>query len=333
MISKGQIVKNYIKKFINTPSLSIAKKIYAENSDIFKDVEEVRNLIRYYRGVSGKGSRKGNKDKKLFIKPYTFSNFFNLPKSDSNKPKKFTLPSSSNNILVLSDIHIPYHDTQALSQAIQYGIDNKINAIIINGDLIDFFMISHFTNLERKRSVADELEMAREFLDVLNKTFPKVPIYFLLGNHDARLQKYLAVKAPELLDVEEFKLENLLQADKHNMKVFDPTTILKAGKLDIVHGDLLIRGMFAPVNPARGAFLKAKASVLIAHTHKVSTHTETTINGKTIACYSTGCLCELNPSYAPYANNYCHGFAHVQVGNNGHYKVKNLQLIQGEFIN
>jgi len=333
MINKGQIVKNYIKKFINTPSTSIAKKIYAENSDLFKDAEEARTMIRYYRGVRGKVSRKSKLNKDIHITPGKFENFYNLPKSDATKPKRFILPAKNNNILVLSDLHIPYHDVQAISQAIKYGQENKINTIIINGDLIDFFMISRFTNVERKRSVGDELEITREFLTVLNNAFPKVPIYFLLGNHDTRLEKYLAVKAPELLDVEEFQLETLLHSKEHNMQVFNTTTILKAGKLDIIHGDLLLRGMFAPVNPARGAFLKAKASVLVAHTHKVSTHSEVTINGKVITCYSSGCLCELNPSYSPYTNNYSHGFAHVQVGSNGHYKVKNLQLIAGEFIN
>lgn len=333
MIKKGQLVKNYLKRFPNTPSLSIAKKLYSENNEIFKDVEDVRSIIRYYRGVKGNSSRKNIKEKKHFIKPYTFENAYNIPKSDATKPKVFTLPREHNNILCISDVHIPYHDIKAISQAIKYGIENKINTIVINGDLLDFFMISRFTNVERKRSVSDELGIAREFLDVLNKTFPNVPIYFLLGNHDNRLETYLATKAPEILDMEEFRLSTLLEAEKHNMKVFTDTTLLKAGKLTITHGHLLLRGMFAPVNPARGSFLKAKASVLVGHTHKVSTHSETTINGKIITCYSTGCLSELNPSYSPFANNYSHGFAHIIVGDGGHYKVKNLQLIDGEIIN
>ncbi len=133
--------------------------------------------------------------------------------------------------------------------------------------------------------------------------------------------------------MEEFKLEVLLEADKHNLKVLDENVLVKMGKLKVTHGHLLIKGIIAPVNSARGAFLKAKASVLIGHVHKISTHSETTITGKVITCYSTGCLCELNPLYSPFGNNYTHGFAHVRIHSNGHYSVQNLQIIDGEIIN
>ena len=57
--SKGEIVKNYLRKFPNTPSLTIAKKVYAENNADFKDVEDVRTIIRYQRGLKGKRYRDG----------------------------------------------------------------------------------------------------------------------------------------------------------------------------------------------------------------------------------------------------------------------------------
>ena len=60
---------------------------------------------------------------------------------------------------------------------------------------------------------------------------------------------------------------------------------------------------------------------------------ETEEDIKIITCYSTGCLCELTPSYSPFANNYSHGFAHVKTQPNGHYSVKNIQLIDGVIIN
>jgi predicted phosphodiesterase len=198
---------------------------------------------------------------------------------------------------------------------------------------LDFFQISRFTKTKRKRSVAQELETARAILDSLNEAFPNVPIYFLQGNHDNRLELYLAEKAPELLDCEEFKLEQLLDARKHNMVVLDDRTLIKVDKLAITHGHLLIKGFFAPVSPARGAFLKAKASILIGHTHKVSTHTETTISNKMIVCYSTGCLCELQPDYNPFGNNYSHGFAFIVRQPVGKYQVKNVQILDGVIIN
>jgi len=330
---KGQIVENYLRRFPNTQSTTLAKKIYAENSEHFNTFETVRSLIREKRGLHGKAHRKSIIDKQFYVKPFSLKNPYSLPDSDAQEPKIFHLPREISRVLVISDLHIPYHDITPLTMALDYGKKQKINCIFINGDLIDFYQISRFVNLERKRSVAEELEIVKEFLGVLNKEFPNVPIYLLMGNHDMRLEKYLATKAPELLDVEEFRLKELLEADKHNLTVIEATTLVKIGKLSITHGDLLLKGFFSPVNPARGAFLKAKASVLVSHTHKVSTHTETTINGKTIVCYSTGSLCELTPAYAPFANNFMHGFAYVEVEHNGNYKVKNIQIVDGIIIN
>lgn len=260
-------------------------------------------------------------------------NPYKLPKSYAEKAKTFRLPAKCNNVLFISDLHIPYHDINAVSIAIEYGKRHNINCIFINGDILDFYQISKFTNTKRKRSVEQELKTANKFLDVLNREFPGVPIYFLKGNHDMRLEMYLAVKAPELLGISEFRLEVLLNSIGHNMHIIDDKTIVMIGKLPVTHGHLLIRGIMAPVNSARGAFLKAKSSVIISHVHKISTHSETTLKGKVITCYSTGCLCELNPDYTPFANNYTHGFAHITVQTGGNYKVRNMQIIDGNLIN
>jgi predicted phosphodiesterase len=330
---KSDIARNYVKQFPKTSSLSLARKMFVENVEWFKDIEDARGVIRYVRGLNGKQARKHNSHKELFVPKFSLGNPYQIPKSHATKQKIFHIPPQHNRILVISDLHVPYHDVTAISIAIKYGIDNGANCILINGDLLDFFQISRFTKTKRKRSVSQELATARAILDRLNDAFPNTPIYFLEGNHDVRLELYLAEKAPELLDCEEFKLEVLLDAKKRNMVVFEDRTLIKAGKLTITHGHLLIKGFFAPVSPARGAFLKAKSSVLIGHTHKVSTHTETTIVNKMIVCYSTGCLCELQPDYNPFGNNYSHGFAFIVTEPNGHYQVKNVQILDGVIIN
>lgn len=332
---KVDIIRNYLKKFPNTPSLTLAKKIYSENREHFHDVENARDSVRYCRGLRGKKNKKsvGEENRKFFIKKNRYAkNPFGLPRSYGEKPKQFALPSEHNNILVLSDLHVPYHDINAISIALQYGLDHSINTVFINGDLVDFYQISRFVNVERKRSVRQELQAAEQVLNVIHRTFPNAPIYWLKGNHDNRLETYLAVKAPELLDVEEFKLEVLLDTPSYNTMVLDDTTLVKMGKLNVSHGHLVIRGIFAPVNAARGTFLRAKASTLISHVHKVSSHSETTIGGKNITCYSTGCLCELAPRYAPFGNNNSHGFAHVITQPNGNYRVTNKQIINGEIV-
>ena len=179
--------------------------------------------------------------------------------------------------------------------------------------------------------MGQELETVRKVLDVLNKAFPRAKIYLNFGNHDKRLELYLATHAPELLDMNEFRLEYLLQAKEHNMLCIPETSLAKMGKLTVTHGHLLLKGVFSPVNAARGTFLRAKSSTIVSHVHKVSMHSETTITGKAIVCYSTGCLCELNPDYNPFANNFQHGFAHVMT-DGLNFQVKNMQMINGKII-
>ena len=49
------------------------------------------------------------------------ANPLDLPPSQEANYKPFKLPINHNNILLLSDIHVPYHNIQALTLALKYG--------------------------------------------------------------------------------------------------------------------------------------------------------------------------------------------------------------------
>jgi predicted phosphodiesterase len=328
-MKQQELIQEYLKKFPKLGNLPLARVIYQESPALFKDVETVRSMVRYQRGASGDKNRKTLKDKTHQVPPNTL-NTYNLPRSRSTKRKVFVLPKEANNILFISDLHVPYHDIPALTAAIKYGKEKKVNTIFINGDLIDFYPISRFTNVKRKSTLSEEIEATKKILAILRKEFPTAKIYFLHGNHDNRLEHFLATKAPELLGTAEFELEHLLELNKFGVQSFEDTTLVRIGKLTVTHGHLLIKGIFSPVNPARGAFLRAKDSIIISHVHNVSSHTEKTIKDKLISTYSTGCLCELNPDYNPFGNNFGHGFAHITVQEGGKYRVDNKRIIDGE---
>lgn len=328
-MKKKDVVMEYLKKYPKLASLSLARTIYQDHPVLFKDVESVRAVIRYHRGIKGEANRKKVLDK-TFVVPPNSINQYNLPRSRSVKRSRFVLPAKDNNILFISDLHVPYHDIKALTCAIKFGKEKKVNTVFINGDLIDFYPISRFSNRKRKSDFQEEIRKAKEVLTVLRNEFPDAAFYMLYGNHDNRLEDYLATKAPELLGTAEFQLNVLLEFDKFKIKHFEDTTLVKIGKLTVTHGHLLIKGIFAPVNPARGAFLRAKAHVIISHVHNPSTHTEKTIKDEIISTYSTGCLCELNPDYNPFGNNFSHGFAHITVSDGGKFRVDNKRVIDGE---
>ena len=331
MIKKQDLVREYLERFPNHADLTLAKKIYKENSLLFTSLDAVRSQVRLIRGHRGKSTYK-YADPKLKTPVTHNTNPYKLPESDEQIREPYILPKANNNILLISDLHIPYHNISAITAALDYGKEQDVNTIIINGDLIDFHQISRFDKDPRKRSVKHEFDTAKEFLRILRKEFPKCQIYWIKGNHDVRYEHYLMAKAPEIFDDSYFRLEERLKLSEENIHLIGDKTIVKAGKLNIHHGHLFFRGFIAPVNSARGLFLRAKESAIVGHVHKISEHTETNLSGELTTCWSTGCLCELSPDYSPFANNYAHGFAHIKVDNDRNYSVKNYRILNARIL-
>ena len=67
---------------------------------------------------------------------------------------------------------------------------------------------------------------------------------------------------------------------------------------------------------------------MAGHWHQTSEHAESTLGGRSIACWSTGCLCELHPPYMP-LNKWNHGYAIVDVTAGGNFQVQNKKIIKG----
>jgi predicted phosphodiesterase len=333
---KGEIVKEYLEhpEWGQLPSLTLARLIYKDNVEVFKDVEDVRSKVRYYRGQIGDASRKKSGAQEFKSEPAQhakalgISNPFGLPESDEEEWEPFVLPEGNNRILLLSDIHVPYHNIPALTKAIEYGKEKKVNAVVLNGDTLDCYALSRYEKDPRKRGFAAELEACRQLLGILQKEL-QCPIYFKLGNHEERYEAYLRTKAPELLGTSEFTLDTLLKFGEYGVTLIQDKRIIKAGKLNILHGHEFGRSVFSPVNPARGYYMRAKASVICEHNRQTSEHTENNLEGKIVTTWSTGCLCEMNPMYMP-INKWNHGFAFVQISEGGDFEVDNLRIINGK---
>lgn len=326
-MTKYDVVRQYRDKYgKEMPNLKLARIIYKENEILFANVEAVRTALRH---IESKNNQ--NRTKVTHLReenrPY---NPYKLPETYIKEPSVLKLPTACNSILLISDLHIPYHDISAITLAIEYGIKENVNTIFINGDLIDFHQLSRFEKDPRKRSVKQEFEAAKSFLIALRDAFPTQEIYWLLGNHDIRYQKWLMTKVYEVFDDEYYHLEQRLQLNEQKIKLIEDNVLVKAGKLAITHGHHVMRGFFAPVNSARGAWMKAKQSLIISHVHKVSNHVEVNLDGDSFGTWSTGSLCELRPDYSPLVSNYQHGFAHILVDKVGDFQVKNYHIINGK---
>jgi predicted phosphodiesterase len=308
------------------PTLKLARIMYNENKLLFSNVHNARVTLSRIEGKMTKGVGV----KVTHKHPERPKNPYNLPESFQEKREPFRLPKSCNNILLISDLHIPYHDVDAITIAMKYGVENKINTVFINGDLIDNAQVSKFESDLKKRRPKEEFDTTKAFLVSLRKTFPSAEIYWLKGNHCIRWEKFLMAKVKEIWDDPYFHLEQRLALNEQRIKLLDDKVLVKVGKLSITHGHHIFKGIFTPVSPARGAYMKSKQNVIVGHLHRPSYHPESDLDGNIVAAWSCGCLCETKPNYSPLVSNSQHGFAHITIEPNGDFTVKNYSIIKGK---
>lgn len=247
---------------------------------------------------------------------------FNLPESFAEDFEHYHLPKDLKNIGIMSDVHLPYHSNDAIEEALNYFITKKVDSILLNGDILDCYMLSKFQPDPRKRSFKEEIESFREFIQILKDNVTH-RIFYKLGNHEERYEKIMISKAPEFLDLETFDFGNVLKLNDLGIKLITDQRIIYAGNLVILHGHEL--GMKSVnVNPARSLFLKTHVSALCSHLHRTSQHTEPSLK-EDINCWSTGHLGEEHPKYAR-INKWNHGIARVEKDESGNFEVINFPL-------
>lgn len=323
-MTKADMARKYRDEYgMEMTQRKLARIMYAENKLLFSSEEEARTYIRGIEGKCGKMRMK-------VTHPYPErpKNPYNLPASDEIEWTPFVLEAKK--VLCLYDVHIPYHSVQALTAAIEYGKKAKVDCIFLGGDIIDCFKLSRFVKDPSKRNFADELNLFKDFIAVLNKEFPKARKIFKIGNHEERYQSFLFEKAKELVGVDEFDLTNIIKARAKYIEVITDKRITDFYGLNIIHGHEFSSGFFSPVNVARGLFLRAKTSAIQGHSHQTSEHTESNMNGKMTTTWSVGCLCELHPQYAP-INKWNHGFCILHKTEEG-FDVENKRIYKGKVM-
>jgi predicted phosphodiesterase len=306
-----KIILEYLEKFPNSPSKTLATKIYSEHGGYFEKFDNVYTRVRYYRGQMGSYHRKrlNNKEFQKELKTKVMQNFVSLPTSLSEKRGTFTFPTGCKKLGVIGDLHIPYHDEDAIETACDKMEAEEVDSILINGDLLDFYQLSFHEKDPRKVHFKNEIESGKQFFEYIRSRFPGIPIYFIPGNHENRFERYLRIKASELLDMDEFRLDVILHVAEYKIEYIPFRTKIVFGDFLIEHGDKIPGA--GGVVPARTALMRLKTNCIINHFHKSSQSSQRVYGigePTTIIGYSIGCLCELAPDYME-INEWNHGFA------------------------
>jgi hypothetical protein len=206
--------------------------------------------------------------------------------------------------LVFTDTHVPFQDEAALQ--VVYGIirDVQPRVIIHLGDLLDCVKISRYTkDRNHLLDTQDEIDGGRVILHHVSELAPEASKYWLLGNHEDRLEELLntlpgtaselarlrdikaALTWPALLRVEDIGWECVPTRGQAHHKIL-PRLITKHGNVVRKHSGM----------SGKGEWERYGKSGLSGHVHRVGQFYTSDANGNHVWT-ECGCTCQLKPGY------------------------------------
>lgn len=323
-----QVAEELCKRFPNLPARTLARMLHRDHPALFATPERARSDVRFVFGINGERNRQRTASKQLHREPRKAGEWDGVPSGQREIDWRTFDIEGAVRCLVLSDIHIPFHDRDAVILALKHGKKMKCNVILLNGDIMDCYRLSRWETDPRKFPFHREVSDAIAFFETLRENFPKAKIVWKLGNHEERFDASMKREHAVLLDIPEFDLPKLVHADKLGIEMVSDMRPIKVGKLTVLHGHEYKFSISNPVNPARGLYLRAKVSTMCGHFHQTSQHSESDLDGKVVSAWSTGCLCDLHPRYMP-LNKWNIGFSEITTDSSGHFEVGNHRIIDG----
>lgn len=323
----GDVITDMAKRLCQrhpaAPARTLARRLVRESNGAVT-LEQARKRIARQFGVNGVQNRKN-------VKP-------SCPRPARQSGEHRTMPKSLAEswtphvmdvlgpVGIISDVHVPYHSEIAVAAAIAFLKGQSLTGLLLNGDIADFYAISRYMKDPKQRDFKGELEAVRAFVAYVRHEFPGIPIVYKAGNHEERWAHWLWQHAAEISDDPRMSLGAWLDLDQHNVTLVEDQRPVMLGKLPVLHGHELPKGLASPVNVARGAFLRTLSTVLVGHSHRTSNHAESDMWHHETACWSTGCLCDLRPDYAR-INRWNWGFATATVHAGGAFDVNNYRVM------
>jgi hypothetical protein len=211
-------------------------------------------------------------------------------------PWRVNLQVTNGIVIVAGDAHYwPSEKAPVMHRALihflnKYREEKTLRAIILNGDVHDFAIISRWPlDWEHRPEVQDEIEVCTERLHEIEMAAGKVPKIWPVGNHDERFSKYCAANADKLKGVKGTQLKDHYP----NWKACYEVEINDGPNLTTVKHTFK-GGIYAPRNNA----LLAGCHFVTNHLHSAKIIPVTTKH-HTFYGVDTGCLADVwGPQFA-----------------------------------
>lgn len=197
-------------------------------------------------------------------------------------------------LVIVSDFQAPYHLPQAVALVTAFVKDYKPDTLIFNGDIVDFVSVSKFAKGGRlvPSRVVDEAHICRaEVVDPIMAALPKgAKVYWIEGNHEFRLKRYIYTMAPALEDAVSF--ESLLGLADYGIQYVPGRGTSGNGVLRLTPLLTVCHGERHGTNPAKLTLDDWGGSIVVGHAHKEATWRKTYPSGIDWVAMAAGCLCK-----------------------------------------
>jgi len=305
--------------------IAIAREI-KKKYKLKQPVDIIRTALRTITGTCGK-------NKGVILPGHEGLSFDGLPIPDSFLDNEvWNLPSYCERVLIIPDLHLPYHDLEKLKLMFTF-MNGRFDSILLLGDNLDCYSMSKFTKDPRYKKFNEEKKIWFEFVAWLKFQFPKVKLIFKVGNHEERIQSRLLQNAPEFSEITDsvgtriFDFESIMQFKENNIEYVSGRRLMKLGKMNAMHGQET--SVAVGVNPARNLYLKAQDHFIKGHSHISSSY----ISRHGIECYTLGMMGNMKVCYDSMPN-WTNGFGFIEVDhktgnfNFENYMFKNERIIR-----
>ncbi len=213
------------------------------------------------------------------------------------------------NTLVVPDVHFPYIDYQAIEGMINRVKKIRFDRIIFIGDFFDFQQVSHYDKKpDQKYDLQTDIDEGMQLFDYILEGIKKRrehDVFFIRGNHEERLEKFLIRHADALMDLRGLKIPTLLGLDRRKVKYVED--MIKLDNVLFMHGDKVrIKAGYT----AHANIDKAGVNVCVGHTHRLALVWRT-FYYETLFSIEAGSLCSNRMPYLKSIPDWQLGFAMI----------------------
>lgn len=178
---------------------------------------------------------------------------------------------SNDNVLFFPDLQILHHDPVFVDAMIDFVADYQPGQIIFIGDTVDCTAPARWNKgsaEEFSGTLQGEFDQWAEYARRIRVHYDG-RIYVHYGNHEERINKYIANYAPALVSLRSLGLRELMQLDELGIEEAGPFYEFAPGWLS-THGHLGGKLSSISGNTALGIAKETGKSVICGHTHRLA---------------------------------------------------------------